>query len=366
MGKDLSQILVAGCQGTMFKIDVEKGKVLETIPTEREYTMMKFSKFICAATNTGAIDLIEPSDLRTVKTLTSSNIGIYCMDAQNNYLVTCGWVNRPQSGPMLAGLANVYDLRTMVQLPPVPFHAGAAFVQLHPRMSTTCMIASQSGQLQVIDLVNPNAVILKQINIATFMSSMILAPTGEALAVADADGYIHLWGSPTKLQFCEFSSQVLDWADQPEQVPFIDIDTDAPFSSIGMPFYWEPLLSIWPHMDIYEVGHLPTKISPSLLAKARPNEVGIWAPNPRTMRRNQVERIRLDETDGGTIAPPKFLSEKARESEKSNASDKAITDVQEALADTVLGKTTKSEVPAMYGNVEIKYSFWGVEDFDFG
>jgi PAB-dependent poly(A)-specific ribonuclease subunit 2 len=187
---------------------------------------MKLSKYICAATSTGTIDLIDPLDLRIAKTLSTSNIGIYSMDAQNNSLVTCGWVNRPQSGPMLAGLANVYDLRGMRQLPPVPFHAGAAFVQLHPRMSTTCIIASQSGQLQVIDFVNPSAVTLKQINISTYMTSMVLAPTGEALAVADAEGHIQLWGSPTKLQFCEYTNQALEWPDTAEAPTFVDIDRD--------------------------------------------------------------------------------------------------------------------------------------------
>jgi PAB-dependent poly(A)-specific ribonuclease subunit 2 len=31
IGKDQSQLLVAGCQDVMFKIDVEKGKVLESV-----------------------------------------------------------------------------------------------------------------------------------------------------------------------------------------------------------------------------------------------------------------------------------------------------------------------------------------------
>lgn len=31
LGKDNSEILVAGCQNTMFKIDVEKGRVLEEV-----------------------------------------------------------------------------------------------------------------------------------------------------------------------------------------------------------------------------------------------------------------------------------------------------------------------------------------------
>jgi PAB-dependent poly(A)-specific ribonuclease subunit 2 len=133
-----------------------------------------------------------------------------------------------------------------------------------------------------------------------------------------------------------------------------------------MPYYWEPLLSGWPNAEIFEVGHLPTKTDPGILAKARPNEVGTWLPNPRTSHRNQIERTRPEESNGASITPPKFLSEKARGIDSDKSPEKAIEKVGQALADTMLGKATKTEVPAMYGNVEIKYSSWGVEDFDFG
>ena len=187
---------------------------------------MKQSKYICAATSEGSVNLLDSDTLRIVKTLATNNVGICDMDARNNYLVTCGWVNRPQGTPMLAGLASVYDLRLMVQLPPIPFHAGAAHVQMHPKMSTTCILASQGGQLQVVDLMNSNTVNLRQANISTYMSGLVLAPSGEALAIADADGIVHLWGSPSKLQFCEYNGTVPDWGDTPEPLPIMDVDLD--------------------------------------------------------------------------------------------------------------------------------------------
>ena len=187
--------------------------------------MMKYSHYICAATSTGSVNILDPDTLRMVKTLNTNNVGICDMDARNNYLVTCGWATRPQGTPMLASLANVYDLRAMVQLPPIPFHAGAAHVQMHPRMSTTCIIASQSGQLQVVDIMNSNTVNLRQANISTYMSGLVLAPSGEALALSDADGFVHLWGSPTKLQFTEFSNAT-ELADVDMSAPVIDVDSD--------------------------------------------------------------------------------------------------------------------------------------------
>ena len=186
---------------------------------------MKYSRYICAATSSGSIDILDSDTLRIVKTLTTNYVGISDMDARNNYLVTCGWVTRPQGTPMLASLANVYDLRMMVQLPPIPFQAGAAHVQMHPKMSTTCIIASHNGQLQVVDLMNPNTVDLRQVNISSYLSDLVLAPSGEALAISDADNTIHLWGSPTKLKFAEFSSAT-EFADTQDPLPIIDIDAD--------------------------------------------------------------------------------------------------------------------------------------------
>lgn len=187
---------------------------------------MKCSHYICAATNTGSVNILDSDTLRIIKTLETPNARICDMDARNNYLVTCGWVTRPQGTPVLATLANVYDLRRMVQLPPISFSAGAAHVQMHPRMSTTCIIASQYGMLQVADLMNSNTVNLRQVNISSgVVSGLVLAPSGEAFAILDTVGYIHLWGSPSKMHFAEISN-VTEFADPQESDPVIAVDDD--------------------------------------------------------------------------------------------------------------------------------------------
>lgn len=188
--------------------------------------MMKYSHYICAATNTGSVNILDADNLRIIKTLQTNNSRICDMDARNNYLVTCGWVTRQQGTPMLASLANVYDLRAMIQLPPIPFHAGAAHVQMHPRMSTTCIIVSQNGQLQVVDLMNSNTINLRQANISSgCLSGLVLAPSGEALALCDTVGYVHLWGSASKVHFAEISNAT-EFADNQETYPIIEVDAD--------------------------------------------------------------------------------------------------------------------------------------------
>lgn len=188
--------------------------------------MMKYGHYICAATKAGSVNILDADTLRIVKTWKAHTAGISDMDARNNYLVTCGWSTRPQGTLMLDPLANVFDLRAMMPLPPIPFHAGAAFVQMHPRMSTTSIVASQSGQLQVVDLMNPNTVNLRQANISSYMSGLVLAPSGEALALTDQECTIHLWGSMAKVHYAEYSNPT-EFADPPTPLPSVDWSVDS-------------------------------------------------------------------------------------------------------------------------------------------
>ena len=132
-----------------------------------------------------------------------------------------------------------------------------------------------------------------------------------------------------------------------------------------MPYYREQLLSAWSSNQFYEVGNPPLKIDPAILSSLRPYELGSLAPNPRKVRRNQAEKTRLVEPNGDTLAAPKFLSEKAREAENDQNNERRISDAVEALANAAFNASTKADVPIMYRNVEIKYSKFGVDDFDF-
>ncbi len=132
-----------------------------------------------------------------------------------------------------------------------------------------------------------------------------------------------------------------------------------------MPHYREILLSAWPSDHIYEVGYLPAKIDPDILRRLAPAPVGYQAPNPRKGLRNEVDRTRFINSNGKTIAAPKFLSEKARDEMHENEEKRMINEVAEVYANLVLADITKAAVPVMYRNVEIKYSKFGVDDFDF-
>lgn len=132
-----------------------------------------------------------------------------------------------------------------------------------------------------------------------------------------------------------------------------------------MPQYREKLLSAWPSDQVYEIGHLPPKIDPEVSKTMRPANIGYRAKNPRKGLRNQVHRTRLVDSNGTAMAVPRFLSDKARNGETQQNKGKSIGDITEAVANVVLAGSTKADVPIMYRNVEIKYSKFGVDDFDF-
>jgi PAB-dependent poly(A)-specific ribonuclease subunit 2 len=353
------QVLVAGCQPTMLVIDIDKGQVVSQIPSEASYTMMKRGRYICAAAEGGAVNVIDAGDFTILKSWKAHGAAINDMDVRGEFVVTCGISVRHLGASIVDPLANVYDLKSLSSLPPLPFHAGAAYVRLHPKLQTTSFVASQTGQMQVVDLMNPNSVNLRQANIQ-YMLGMELAPSGDALAIIDSEASIHLWGSRSKMQFTKLRQETEFPDPHPDRQPFVDWK-DMPLNTIGMPYYHERLLSAWPSHMVFDVGAPPPQIDPNMVLQ--PAEMGFYAPNPRQSPRYQVEDTRITQL-GSMLAAPKFLSEKAREIPNTTLA-RRMSDAAEALADATLASPTGEDPIMKYSNVEIKYSRFGVDDFDF-
>jgi PAB-dependent poly(A)-specific ribonuclease subunit 2 len=176
---------------------------------------MKRSRYICAATKNGAVDILDSTDFSLIKSWNAHSSLISDMDAQHDFIVTCGYSLRQNQSYMLDPLVNVFDLKNMTSLPPIPFPALAAYVRMHPKMSTTSIVMSQTGQMHIVDLMNVNTSNVRQARVLTYLNVLEIAPSGEAIALADAECNIHLWGSPSRIRFAEMS-QPIEFADPEE------------------------------------------------------------------------------------------------------------------------------------------------------
>lgn len=136
-----------------------------------------------------------------------------------------------------------------------------------------------------------------------------------------------------------------------------------------MPYYREVLLSAWPSHLLSDVGAPAVKYDPAFLANLKQTEWGLYGRNARGLRRNQVENTRSLSRSANSMQAPKFLSEKARESVKSSGWNRPPETTAEQAPEPSSNReleSLKPDPPPMYTNVEIKYSKFGVDDFDFG
>lgn len=145
------------------------------------------------------------------------------MDAQHDFIVTCGYSVRTGGVCVPDAFVNVFNLKTLAPLPPIPFPPGAAFVRMHPRMVTTSIVISLIGMMHVVDLVNVNTsnVRMKQANVK-FLSKIEIAPSGQAIALADAECNVQLWGPPA-MHFAEVSNPI-EYHDQVDELLLPEMD----------------------------------------------------------------------------------------------------------------------------------------------
>jgi len=309
--------------------------------------------------------MLDATSLTVVKSWQAHAANINDMDAQGEFIVTCGASMKQQvaQGLMLDPFVNVFDVKNMNSMKPIPFPPLAAHVRLHPRMLTTAIVISQHGQMHVVDLLNPNTSNVRYANI-TYLQNFEIAPSGEALAMVDADGIIHLWGSPSKIRFADLAVPI-ELPNHEEPVPEMSWSVETPLNSVGMHFYREALFSAWPPDIISDVGAPPVLPDLTLLSGLKRAEWGWYGPNTRGLRRNQVEDTRNAGKSASSLQAPKFLSEKAK-AMFSGLSAAAEVQAEQASDPLMEFESLKPEAPAMYRNLEIKYSKFGVDDYDFG
>jgi PAB-dependent poly(A)-specific ribonuclease subunit 2 len=145
------------------------------------------------------------------------------MSTHDNLLITCGY-NLRHGNYIMDPLVKLFDLRMQKALPPVSFPA-ASFIRMHPKMTAAAIIGSNTGQFQVVDVLNPGAMKIYNATVNSYITAMDLSPSGDVLTIMDAEGVLQVWSSMGKRNFTEFGNPV-EWPDPPTR-PAVRIDNDT-------------------------------------------------------------------------------------------------------------------------------------------
>lgn len=333
--------------------------------------MRRSSRHIVTGSSNGNVRLLDTNSFQVVKTFEGVHSGtILDIDTHDNLLITCGYSLRcfvqarrdvtptdenRHGNYIVDPLVKVYDLRMQKALPPISF-PGANFIRMHPKMSAAAIIGSSAGQFQLVDVMNPGATKIYAATTSSYIKSLELSPSGDVLALMDAEGVLQLWSSMGKRNFTEFGN-VVDWPEPPVRAA-VHIGDTTPLNTVGMPYFNEPLLSNWDPRMIFEVPRQPAqRIDPETV---NTTIAAGYAPFHKRHPRNFLERTR-GTADSGIVVVPKFLSQQARERSSRNV----VGDSAENKMLYSDDPKRKFEVPLMYKKHEIKYSKFGIEDFDF-
>jgi len=207
------------------------------------------------------------------------------------------------------------------------------------------------------------------------------------MAFGDAEGVIHLisQAEDSVTPFNGFEGQPIPWVDTPPPLPNIEweastyvatflpcircsqIDYSRPLNSIGLPYYDTQLLSSWSSQFATTIGDYlpPTKIPPQVLNTMKTNDNVAYAPLPKELRgRRNVISVGPSRGNG------RFRSGKSKPTEVTLALIDLMYSFNLIYLQTeperVAYDMTYGDVPRIYRRVEIEYSKFGVEDFDFG
>ncbi|KAK9248628.1 ubiquitin carboxyl-terminal hydrolase-domain-containing protein [Lipomyces tetrasporus] len=345
-----SEVVVAGQNPGLLRVNVDRGTVVNEVPSDDGFTVMRRGgRLICAGSTRGEVVLIDPVSLQIVRKIPAHSGGLADLDTHDNVLLTCGQTHRGTSY-LLDPLLNIYDLRTFRPQSPVPFPAGAAYVRMHPKMSTACLVSSVTGQLQMLDFFNPAHACLYQANIS-YVTGLEFSTSGDYFALAGNTGSVQIWGTSESSQFTEFGKQI-EWNDPIlDTTPSMKATDDVPLSTVGMPYYREKLLSAWPPDIVFNVARRSEPIDPEILSTMKTVDFVGYAPFPKRLRRYVTESLPYSNYTKAESKTPMFRSEQ----------DKLLA--QNGMAQTMEATTDSVE---SFKKVEIKYSKFGVEDFDFG
>lgn len=352
------EVVIGGYHQKLTVVNAERGISIHKDKNVSDIFIMRRNRLLCCGSTNGEIILRDPNSFQPVNKVVAHTGTISDIDTSGNLLLSCGYSLR-HGTYMLDPFVKVWDLRNLSSLVPIPFPAGPTIIRMHPKLSTTAVVCSCSGQFHIVDTGNPLDAKLMQIPLTSYLTGMDIASTGDAMVFTDVEDNIHLWSPLENPSFSDLKF--------PIQLPntsteTVQLENNDPLNSIGLPYYKDELLSSWSKYLIFDVGK-PILDSNLLIAKQISENSHPVPQEIKSFHRNQIIEVpwlnRKLISEGAT---PKFHSERQKDIMSGNDIEGSASYFEE-IEDTISGPDS---IPKFYQRPVIKYSKFGIEDFDFG
>lgn len=336
---DITNDLIINKKHQLFKVDLNLPNQPQYLDIEDDVSFIHSqAKFITLGKRNGSIDLFDVNSNQVLKQFTGHNNGLSDLDVNGNYLVTSGFSIR-HNNFFVDPLVNVYDLRMMKLLPPIPFPFGPSFVRFHPKLPNIVLIGSKLGNLQFLDIFDQSQFQMYQIDLvnnSNYLSNMKISGNGEHLVFNDSFNNLIMWDFNGSEKFVNFPME-LDGPSSNVSEPSRRIpldDENVPLNVVGMPYYKDLLLSNFGNNLIFtkELSKLPLNYDSSIpYMKFMENKFD----------NNFNKYIPLNKLNDSDYIP--FISDSTVRIDDSKF----------------------TSIPNCYNKLLIKYSKFGIEDFNF-
>lgn len=335
---EINNDLIVNQQDQLVKINLNDPKNYEAFAYSDNLSFINHqAKFLTLGKTNGSIDLFDHTANKIIKEFPGHSNGLSDLDVKGNYLVTSGYSVR-HNAFFLDPLINLYDLRMMKLLLPIPFPFGPAFVKFHPKLPNLIVIGSKNGHLQFLDIFDQSNFQLYQtdlLNTSNLVSNMKFSSNGEYIGLSDSLNNLILWSFNNSKNFNNFPQELEHISTTHEHHRNLPIDDpDIPLNIVGMPYYKDLLLSNYGSNLIFtkELAKLPMHYD-------------VNVPNLQLMENKFDSNFN------------KYYS--------INKLDQKLPFISDNNLSFKFKDLDFFKVPQCYSKLLIKYSRFGIEDFNF-